>query len=88
MQPVWFTATKAADLCSVPKPIIPMAADVDGSIANLGGWGATVGPQGFFWGGTWICGATGTDNPTIVGDIMKQMTCNADIMKEIVEKDD
>ena len=39
-----------------------MAADAEGSIANLGGWGATEGPQGFFWGGTWICPATGTDN--------------------------
>lgn len=31
-----------------------MAADVDGSIANLGGWGGTEGPQGFFWG--WYLG--------------------------------
>ena len=64
-----------------------MAADVDGSIANIGGWGATEGPQGFFWGGTWICGAAGTDNPTLVGDIMKQLTCNEEIMLDIVAKD-
>ena len=64
-----------------------MAADVDGSIANQGGWGATEGPQGFFWGGTWICGATGTDNPTLVGDIMRQLTCNEEIMLDIVAKD-
>ena len=64
-----------------------MAADQDGSIANQGGWGATEGPQGFFWGGTWICGATGTDNPTLVGDIMKQLTCNEEIMLDIVAKD-
>jgi len=60
----------------------------DGSVANLGKWGACVGPQSFFWGGTWICGATGTDNATLVADIMKKLTCDADIMKEIVEKDD
>ena len=65
-----------------------MAADVDGSIANLGGWGATVGPQGFFWGGTWICGAAGTDNPALVADIMRQMTCNEDLMIDIVKADD
>lgn len=64
-----------------------MAADTDGSIANQGGWGATEGPQGFYWGGTWICAATGTDNPTLVGDIMKQMTCNVDVMTEIVKAD-
>ena len=64
-----------------------MAADTEGSIANQGGWGATEGPQGFYWGGTWICAATGTDNPTLVGDIMKQMTCNTDIMIDIVKDD-
>ena len=64
-----------------------MAAAEEGSIANAGGWGAVEGPQGFFWGGTWICGAAGTDNPTLVGEIMKQMTCNPEIMKEIVLKD-
>lgn len=65
-----------------------MAADVDGSIANLGGWGITEGPQGFFWGGTWICAATGTDNPSLVKDIMLKLTCDEEIMKGIVTKDD
>ncbi len=64
-----------------------MAADTEGSIANAGGWGAVEGPQGFFWGGTWICGAAGTDNPSLVADIMKQMTCNPEVMKEIVLAD-
>ena len=64
-----------------------MAADTEGSIANQGGWGATEGPQGFFWGGTWICAATGTDNPTLVADIMRQLTCNTDIMIDIVKDD-
>lgn len=65
-----------------------MAADTEGSIGNAGGWGATEGPQGFFWGGTWICAAAGTDNASLVKDIMLQMTTNEDIMKEIVVKDD
>ncbi|MCR5177471.1 MAG: ABC transporter substrate-binding protein [Lachnospiraceae bacterium] len=64
-----------------------MAADVEGSIANQGGWGAVEGPQGFFWGGTWICGATGTDNPLLVADIMRQLTTNEQIMADIVKKD-
>ena len=65
-----------------------MAADTEGSIGYEGGWGATEGPQGFFWGGTWICAATGTDNASLVKDIMLQMTTNEDIMKEIVVDDD
>ena len=65
-----------------------MAADTEGSIGNAGGWGATEGPQGFFWGGTWICAAAGTDNVSLVKDIMLQMTTNEDVMKEIVVDDD
>ena len=64
-----------------------MAADTEGSIAHDGGWGATEGPQGFFWGGTWICAAQGTDNVSLVADIMKQLTTNKDIMLDIVAKD-
>ena len=59
----------------------------DGSIAHAGGWGATEGPQGFYWGGTWIAAAKGTDNKTLVADIIKQLTCNKDIMTDIVKKD-
>lgn len=65
-----------------------MAADQAGSIGNAGGWGATEGPQGFFWGGTWICAATGTDNASLVKDIMLQLTANEEIMTDIVVADD
>ena len=64
-----------------------MAADTEGSIANAGGWGATVGPQGFFWGGTWICAAKDTDNADLIKDIMLKLTCDDEVMKEIVTKD-
>ena len=64
-----------------------MAADTEGSIANLGGWGAVEGPQGFYWGGTWICAAKGTDNPTLVADIMRALTVNEEIMTDIVKAD-
>ena len=65
-----------------------MAADQEGSVGNLGQWGATVGPQGFFWGGTWICAAEGTDNADLIKDIMLEMTTNKDVMTGIVKKDD
>ena len=65
-----------------------MAADTEGSIGYNGGWGATPGPQGFYWGGTWICGATGTDNAGLVKDIILKMTTDETIMKDIVVKDD
>lgn len=65
-----------------------MAADVDGSIANKGGWAATEGPQGFYWGGTWICAATGTDNASLIKDIMLQLTTKEDVMTDIVKSND
>lgn len=65
-----------------------MAADEAGSIGNLGGWAATEGPQGFFWGGTWICAAAGTDNADLIKDIMLKLTCDESIMTDIVLKDD
>ena len=64
-----------------------MAADTDGSIANQGGWGASEGPQGFFWGGTWICAAAGTDNQELVKDLMLCLTTDEETMTQIVEKD-
>ncbi|MBQ9567695.1 MAG: carbohydrate ABC transporter substrate-binding protein [Lachnospiraceae bacterium] len=64
-----------------------MAADTEGSVANAGRWGLCVGPQSFYWGGTWICGAVGTDNPSLVKDIMLTMTTDKAVLKEIVEKD-
>jgi hypothetical protein len=65
-----------------------MAADVEGSIGYNGGWGGTEGPQGFFWGGTWICAANGTDNADLIKDIMLKMTTDTELMKGIVTKDD
>ena len=64
-----------------------MGQDDEKSIAHAGGWGATEGPQAFYWGGTWICAATGTDNPTLDADIMRKMTTDETILKDIVSKD-
>ena len=65
-----------------------MAADKEGSIANAGGFAATEGPQGFFWGGTWICAAKGTDNAELIKDIMLKLTTDKEIMTDICKKDD
>ncbi len=64
-----------------------MKCDQAGSVGIDGGWGITEGPMGFFWGGTWMHAATGTDNADIVKEIMLAMTCNETILKDIVTKD-
>ena len=62
-------------------------ADADGTVANKGGWGYCVGPQSFFWGGTWICAAAGTDNASLVKDIILTMTTDKAVLKDIAQKD-
>ncbi|MCR4909579.1 MAG: ABC transporter substrate-binding protein [Lachnospiraceae bacterium] len=66
---------------------LAMAPDKEGSIAHDGGWGAVTGPQSFFWGGSWICAAEGTDNPELIKDIILKMTADKDILKAIVTDD-
>ncbi len=43
---------------------------------TFGEWAVCRGPQSYFWGGTWICAAEGTDNPELVADIMRVMCCD------------
>ena len=35
-----------------------------------GDWAIVEGPQAHFWGGTWLLAATGSDNPTMLADVM------------------
>ncbi len=54
-----------------------------------GDYGVCLGPVSWCWGGTWITAATGTDNPTLVADIMTKMTTDTDILNKIAtEKGD
>lgn len=55
---------------------------------DFGKWAACEGPQAYYWGGTWICAANGTDNKDVVADVMKVLTCNKDVMKKITEECD
>ncbi len=48
-----------------------------------GDWAVVLGPESWYWGGTWIVGATGTDNVSLVKDIMKKLTADAETMKQI-----
>ena len=50
---------------------------------SYGDWAVCTGPQSFNWGGSFICGAAGTDNAALVKDIMQKLCCNQDIMYNI-----
>lgn len=51
-----------------------------------GDWAICEGPQGFSWGGTWICGAAGSDNVDIIKDVMMTLTSDTNTLKEICVK--
>ena len=48
-----------------------------------GDYAVCQGPQPYYWGGTWICAAAGTDNTDIIRDVMQKLTCDEAIMKQI-----
>ncbi len=54
--------------------------------AGFGDWAVCPGPQPFFWGGSWLIGARGTDNPEHVKDIMLAMTANPEILVTITKE--
>ena len=48
-----------------------------------GDYAVCEGPQPYYWGGTWICAAKGTDNVPFIRDLMYRLTCDAQTMKQI-----
>lgn len=48
-----------------------------------GDYAVCEGPQPYYWGGTWICAARGTDNVPFIKDLMYRLTCDAQTMKQI-----
>lgn len=50
-----------------------------------GDYAVCYGPQSYYWGGTWICAAKGSDNLGTVKKVMKSLTCDSSIMKKITQ---
>ena len=48
-----------------------------------GDYAGCEGPEPYYWGGTWICGAAGSDNIALIRDVMQKLTCDEAIMKQI-----
>jgi hypothetical protein len=60
-------------------------ADKPAEVGNgiYGDWAVCEGPESYYWGGTWICAAKGTDNVDLIKDIMLKLTCDKNTMKLI-----
>lgn len=52
-----------------------------------GDWAICQGPQAHFWGGTWLLAAAGSDNPTMIRDIMNQFINDEDTCSKLVKDD-
>lgn len=62
----------------------------EGGLAEVGNgafgdYAVCAGPEPYYWGGTWLCAAAGTDNLATVKDIMYALTCDSATMKKITE---
>lgn len=52
-----------------------------------GDWAICEGPQAHFWGGTWLLAPAGTDNPTMVADIMNAFINDEEVCSKLVENE-
>jgi hypothetical protein len=53
----------------------------------FGDWAICQGPQAYFWGGTWLLAPVGTDNPTMVKDIMEAFTIDEEVCSNLVKNE-
>lgn len=53
-----------------------------------GDWAVCYGPAPYYWGGTWICAANGTDDKDLIKDVMLKLTCDKSIMESITRDPD
>lgn len=50
-------------------------------------WSICQGPDGWYWGGTWMCASTSCSNTELAYNIMHTLTCDVDVMKTMAEKE-
>lgn len=51
----------------------------------FGDYGVVTGPQNYYWGGSWLAAVKGSDNLTLVHDIMKTMTMDKETLTRITK---
>jgi hypothetical protein len=54
---------------------------------SVGDWGLCDGPQAFFWGGTWLLAATGSDNPTMLADVMDKFINDEEVCTNLIKNE-
>ena len=52
-----------------------------------GDWAICQGPAAHFWGGTWLLAASGSDNPTMLADVMNTFINDEDVCSKLVSEE-
>ncbi|MDO4489464.1 MAG: carbohydrate ABC transporter substrate-binding protein [Lachnospiraceae bacterium] len=52
-----------------------------------GDWAICEGPAAHFWGGTWLLAAAGSDNPTMLADVMNTFINDEEVCSNLIEKE-
>jgi hypothetical protein len=79
--PSWFI-----DFCLAPNSKADAKGPNEPGNGSYGDWAFCKGPQGFSWGGTWLCAAAGTDNIELVKKVMKTLTCDKATLVSIAKE--
>ena len=58
---------------------------MDAEKGCVGDWCIVKGPQAYFWGGTWLLAATGSDNTEMLKDIFETFTINEEVVTNLVK---
>lgn len=53
----------------------------------MGDWAIIEGPQAHFWGGTWLLAPTGSDNPTILADVMNSFINDEETCENLIRNE-
>ncbi len=52
-----------------------------------GDWAIVQGPQAHFWGGTWLLAPAGSDNPTMIADIMDTFINDEEVCTNLIKNE-
>ena len=78
--PGWFF-----DFVMAPNSLADAKGKQEVGNGSYGDWAFVKGPQSFFWGGTWLCAATGSDNVSMTKAIMQTLTCDKTTLTNITK---
>lgn len=78
--PAWFI-----DFVMAPNSLADPNAPREAGNGSYGDWAFCKGPQSFSWGGTWICGAAGSDNIAEIKTILYTVCCDEATMTDLAK---